>query len=274
MSDEHMQHLQCQTCFVYFPTNQELVRHIGEYRDRERLLLAELERCRMHTARLDGPRNDNDGVDNDDNGDPAENEHVCPYHGCGRKSSFTTRSNLLRHFQTHMECFEVCPFCFETFTQVYRFANHNCKAPPDDRKKTYFDRRNKHLLEVASEELRRLETRKQERGVPNSDSFRPRKLAKKHHVNGSKEASGKMVWDFPETAAIVPSGTAPNNEAPAFTGAGAANNRAWPLSSDDSGWVFTKTSTVTRADESGWAFTNVGGAMHANDTGWAFARHP
>jgi hypothetical protein len=120
MSNEHMQHRQCQTCFVHFPTNQELVHHIEEYRvstlqpfnallieqSEERLLVAKLERCRLHLAQSCDINSDND---DDDDRDGEDDDHEptaqpdqlqCPFHGCKRVEPFTTRGNLVRHFQT------------------------------------------------------------------------------------------------------------------------------------------------------------------------------
>lgn len=119
MSNEHMQHRQCQTCFVHFPTNQELVRHIEEYRvstsqpfnallidqSEERLLVAKLERCRLHLAQ---PYDINSDNDDDDDRDGEDDDHEptarpdqlqCPFRGCERVEVFTTRGNLVRHFQ-------------------------------------------------------------------------------------------------------------------------------------------------------------------------------
>jgi hypothetical protein len=116
-----MQHRQCQICFVQFPTNHELIQHIEEYRvstsqlskaslidhqSKERLLVAELERCRLHLAQSYDINSDDD---EDDDRDEEDDDHEptarpdqlqCPHRGCKRVKPFTTRGNLVRHFQT------------------------------------------------------------------------------------------------------------------------------------------------------------------------------
>lgn len=113
-----MQHRQCQTCFVYFPTNEELIQHIEEYRvstlqpsnvllidhqSEERLLVAKLERCRLHLAQsydIDSDDDDDDEEVDDHEPTARADQLQCPFRRCTRVEPFTTRGNLVRHFQT------------------------------------------------------------------------------------------------------------------------------------------------------------------------------
>ena len=179
-----------------------------------------------------------------------------------------------------VQCYEICPFCHEIITQVYRFANHDCKAPRDKAKNTYLQRRVKHLNEVVTRELNRLnklrdKTRKRKRGDPDSDSVPPQKLVKmKHHVEGSGEASREMAcpldpmkiaaannseWpsDSAELITEVISGGALDNGPPAFAGAGVVVN---------SEWVLTETAATVPSDS---ALGNEAPAV--NNRGWEFA---
>ncbi|KAL2165880.1 hypothetical protein VTG60DRAFT_3694 [Thermothelomyces hinnuleus] len=320
MSNEYLQHLQCQTCFVSFATNRELVGHIEEYRYRERLLVAELERCRLHIARLDeltgGNDSDNDGDgedddeddDDDDDDDQAQNngdgptaQLHCAYPGCRRKSPFTTRSNLIRHFQTHIQCYEPCPFCHEVITQAYKFINHNCKAKPDERKTIYMRRRRTQLAGVVSKEMDRLarlrnKRRKRGREARNPDSFRPPKISKKDH-DWSGEANSKMAfppdsmriaatnnteWDFTKTPVIMPAGSAELVTQVEITTGGAADHgtRAFAgtsIAANNGGWAFAETAGAMSAGSLGINTDMLGdhgfaeAALSSNNDGWAFA---
>ncbi|KAK0628682.1 hypothetical protein B0T17DRAFT_614567 [Bombardia bombarda] len=258
MSDEHMRQLQCQTCFAHFPTNQELFGHIEEYRSRERLLVAELERCRMHIAQLDDPSGGSDSSNSDDDDDD----------GGGGDNNDGPRQNDLK-------CYEPCPFCQEIVTGVRRFMTHDCKATPDEPKDTYLQRRITTLNGAVSKKIDRLEsrrdkTRKRRRGAPDSDSNRPRKMAKSTrdvlptnvalrsdlYVDCSgggnaetmrsldgREIAASDQWNLPEAVAIMPSdptnlatpvkitsGEGGDNRAPAFTELDmAVNSGAWTL---------------------------------------------
>lgn len=157
---EYSQHRQCQICLVQFNENEALLNHIEEFRvssqslipiclpcslriqARERQLLAELERCRMHTSQLYNIQSGNEGtgrlrtelnrpptvmggflaeddgfdeeangcgVDEDESNEEDEGyggddgyDLLCPFEGCARAQAFTDRSNLVRHFQQRM----------------------------------------------------------------------------------------------------------------------------------------------------------------------------
>lgn len=63
---------------------------------RERLLLAELERCRMHLEKSNNEEQENDGPES-----PSPLDSLtCPYKPCSRNDPYTSRGNLARHFQT------------------------------------------------------------------------------------------------------------------------------------------------------------------------------
>ena len=129
MSDEINQQRQCQTCWVYFLTNDSLRDHLDRYRvstsqpsrsspnlfvqSQERALSANLEQCRAHSSQLnseyDTPYDAHDGDDDHAYGDvhdpaflkgndkPAD-QLYCPHEECNRSIPFTKRNRLIRHF--------------------------------------------------------------------------------------------------------------------------------------------------------------------------------
>ncbi|KAK1843038.1 hypothetical protein CCHR01_14343 [Colletotrichum chrysophilum] len=174
MADEYTQHRQCQTCYVHFSSSHELTDHIERYRSRERLLLAELERCRMHIAQCD------DAISNKGSGDDCTEGADqgllaalnCPFDGCERTEPYTTRGNLVRHFQKHVQCNEICPFCGEVFRQVHRYLRHDCKGKEDESKKVFVQHRVAQFHKDVSRELDALQGRgkKRRRVIPDSCS--------------------------------------------------------------------------------------------------------
>ncbi|KAH8878685.1 hypothetical protein GQ53DRAFT_82358 [Thozetella sp. PMI_491] len=115
---EYTEHHQCQTCFVQFPTNEKLLSHLDEYKLLERRLVAALEECRMHLdlsynltlVECITPEGDND-----------INELNCP--SCDREP-LRSEAALLRHYETHVPCYEACPCCRDVYTQVSKFRRH------------------------------------------------------------------------------------------------------------------------------------------------------
>ncbi|CZT49197.1 uncharacterized protein RSE6_10002 [Rhynchosporium secalis] len=93
MSNEYMQHSQCQTCFVDYSINHELMQNIDTYRSEERLLVARLERCRLLLACI-GYADDRIRDSEDDNPEPIARLQ-CPDLLCKRLEQYTTRSNLM-----------------------------------------------------------------------------------------------------------------------------------------------------------------------------------
>ncbi|CZT12490.1 uncharacterized protein RCO7_07686 [Rhynchosporium graminicola] len=93
MSNEYMQHSQCQTCFVDYSINHESMQNIDTYRSEERLLVARLERCRLLLACI-GYADDRIRDSEDDNPEPIARLQ-CPDLLCKRLEKYTTRSNLM-----------------------------------------------------------------------------------------------------------------------------------------------------------------------------------
>ncbi|PVH70791.1 hypothetical protein DL98DRAFT_577699 [Cadophora sp. DSE1049] len=324
MSNEHMQHSQCQTCFVHFPTNQELIQHIEEYRSEERLLVARLERCRLHLAQSydigrgeaddedrDGEDDDHDGKD-DDHEPTAPDQLQCPARGCKRVNPFTTRGNLVRHFQTHIQCYEMCPSCQEIFTQVDRFVRHDCKHRSDKPKDIYIQRRVAQFNSIVTKQLNMLQsppshTKRRAQGLADSVSTRAQKMVKTTQIsvlptNTSLQSllsvACSMATEDESTSHSEPlKVTAANDTDGTFAKAAAmrhsnhteltfpsqttidtpANDGGWALANstiptNDSGWAFAGTAPAMPANDSGWAFTETVPAMPANDSGWAFTK--
>ncbi|KAK3938108.1 hypothetical protein QBC46DRAFT_460450 [Diplogelasinospora grovesii] len=256
MSDEHTQHRQYQTCFVHFPTNQELVDHVEEYRYWERILAAEMERCRMHIPQSNDFNGRNDSDDDSDDDGNREDDHrelaarpdplQCPFGRCDRKVPFTTRGNLVRHFQTHIRCYEMLQNDFRK------------------RKRGAADSGSTHA-------------RKMVRMI--RDSVLPANAALQSHlpVDCSMATSGELARpaDKPEIAAINDTERILAETAATLT----ANNAeltipaevTTSMPADDGGWAFTETTTSTLANDGGWAFAETTTSTLTNDGGWAFA---
>ncbi|KAM5361006.1 hypothetical protein ACJA88_014624 [Fusarium oxysporum] len=159
MANEYKQHLQCQTCFVRFSSNQHLLDHIEDYRARERLLLAELERCRMHLEKPNSEEQDDDESASHSPSDPL----TCPYRSCSRNDPYTSRGNLVRHFQTHVDCYETCPFCFDPIVKVHRYNRHHHESSPDDPKSIFMEQRIANFNATVSKDLDRWQDRRSAR---------------------------------------------------------------------------------------------------------------
>ena len=263
----------------------------------------------------DGDGDGNDDGDGDGDGPTAElNLLRCPFRGCDRNEAFSTRGNLVRHFQTrpfsHLAivkvakyrtdilCHEMCPFCQEIFTQVYRFIKHDCKADLDHAKNTYLQYRYTQLARMARKELNRLQslpikTGKRKRGTGDSDSIRARKMIRmirdsawpanaslQPHlpVNCSVATDGELACP-PDTIKI----TATNNAEGLLAETVAimtANNEELAIPADvsssmpanDGGWAFAETAATVPANDGGWAFAETNATMAAIDGGWAFAK--
>lgn len=142
---DYIQHRQCQTCFTLFPSNQKLFDHIEEYRvsrpllnltcfpeptmeqSRERLLVAELELCRMHIAQSTNAISVEDSYDScvgdEDRHDSSIQPNIfhCPFDKCDKGGPYATRGNLVRHFQTRT-------FLTSIFVRRARLMNVRCRC--------------------------------------------------------------------------------------------------------------------------------------------------
>ncbi|KAM6513306.1 hypothetical protein FALCPG4_015744 [Fusarium falciforme] len=123
---------------------------------RERLLLAELERCRMHLAALDntsGEEEEEEEEEDEPGSSSQSNPLLCPFKSCSRSEPYTTRGNLVRHCKTHVDCFEMCPFCHEYFVKVNQYDRHNHNSSPHDPKSIFMGERTINLNATVSKKL-------------------------------------------------------------------------------------------------------------------------
>ncbi|EXK75728.1 hypothetical protein FOQG_19508 [Fusarium oxysporum f. sp. raphani 54005] len=99
----------CQRCEQCFFTIEALDDHVQDYMTRELLLLGRIARCRLHRPiiELDYARNQ---------------KQECPKNGC--EQNIRDKSNLKRHFESHIDCYCICPSCSEGFSMTDAFLRH------------------------------------------------------------------------------------------------------------------------------------------------------
>ncbi|KAF1993220.1 hypothetical protein P154DRAFT_82954 [Amniculicola lignicola CBS 123094] len=113
----------------------------------------------------DYSNNDEDGNGDDDDAGSGWDDDArlqCPYPACNRKRVFNTRQGLVRHFQLHVQCYEMCVFCRDSFHRIRPFLMHQCgaKMRADDKaKEFYMKERCAQLQRYATETLRRMLSR-------------------------------------------------------------------------------------------------------------------
>ncbi|PVH90667.1 hypothetical protein DM02DRAFT_678465, partial [Periconia macrospinosa] len=182
--------LVCQICFKPFGTNRALREHIGDFQLEAQQLTARLLEAQAHLPSLDSQHHavsncnmeachsDNDGSsddggadnDQDDDGDendassgdcvPGWEDHTglqCPYPVC--KKRFKKRQGLVRHFQLHLPCYEICVYCRDSFHRVRPFLRHQCiaKTRGDDKAKVFYTKeRCAQLRRYANETLHQM----------------------------------------------------------------------------------------------------------------------
>lgn len=182
MLDEINQQRQCQTCSVCFPTNDELRDHLDGYRSQERLLSAKLEQCRAHSSPLDDEHDTSYDAHDYDNGyadgdahdstlvrrnDKPADQLCCPHEECDRDRPFSKRTRLVRHFALHVQCKEVCVYCFKVFKVASQYIAHaDTHKDADMTKNSYTRQICDRLREIAAEGLDKcqgVETKKRTR---------------------------------------------------------------------------------------------------------------
>lgn len=116
----------------------------------------------MHLTALDNTSGEEGEEEEEVEDEPgsSSNPLLCPFKPCGRSEPYTTRGNLVRHCKTHVDCFEMCPFCHEFFVKVNQYDRHNHKSSPDDPKSIFMEERTINLNATVSKKLdQRLEHR-------------------------------------------------------------------------------------------------------------------
>ncbi|PVI02630.1 hypothetical protein DM02DRAFT_653294 [Periconia macrospinosa] len=232
--------LLCQICFKPFGTIQALRDHIGDFQARQleiQQLTARMLEAQAHLPSLENQHHaicndDGGGTDNDeddDGGDDAgSGDHPrlqCPYPACDREKLFNRRQGLLRHFQSHVQCYETCVFCRTSFNRVRLFLIHQCKAKTrvDDKAKEYY-------MKERCAQLRRYATESLHQMLAREDTSHERTRKRGHEVMNecSERPSPQMTtvdadrW-FPvdnspgnEPASNMPQVSNPNTDAVAF----------------------------------------------------------
>ncbi|KAK1722915.1 uncharacterized protein BDZ83DRAFT_408407 [Colletotrichum acutatum] len=170
MMGENSKCIQCQTCFAAFDTIQNLRDHVGEYQREAHALMARLREILAHLPPLDKQRppshgnldegdrdlgaDDGEDTDKDDSADL--DGLFCPYPACDRGQAFQTKQAQIRHYETHIPCYEICVFCRYSFVQARKYIAHNCKAKPtshDQWRDQYRKERCAQLHQQAAEKL-------------------------------------------------------------------------------------------------------------------------
>ncbi|KAL2695083.1 hypothetical protein AAEP93_004144 [Penicillium crustosum] len=187
---------QCQTCFNSFGTQQELRDHIADYQASTlefQLLTARLLEVQAHLPRkhqnpeIDGLQADNIIADcitrdwdteqeNDDSSNLADNGYdiddsddgnlrdqdddltstKCPHSRCRHKGRFLNRAGLERHFESHVQCHEICIYCRQLFQQTRQYIRHTCltrQKANDDERDFYRKERCTQLKRISADKL-------------------------------------------------------------------------------------------------------------------------
>ncbi|KAL6240425.1 hypothetical protein RBB50_012626 [Rhinocladiella similis] len=182
--------LRCHVCYRHFSTTKALSDHVSSYQLEAQQLIARLLEIQAHLPRLhkndadDADDNDSSSYDDDDDDDDENdggddnngNEVVdvsppgsaldhsekdrtkrqCPYPNCHRKMRFKRRNDLVRHYETHIRCYEICVFCRDTFTWLRKYIRHKCsirKRKSDEANEFYRKERCKQLRRSAIHSL-------------------------------------------------------------------------------------------------------------------------
>ncbi|KAJ3573568.1 hypothetical protein NPX13_g4653 [Xylaria arbuscula] len=271
---------------------------------REQLLIQELHQCRLHIERAASTGYDNSDL-SDDGDNTDEITHLsdthndrkppfyCPHIECDRKQPYTTRGNLVRHFATHIACYELCT-CGEVFTRAHRFLRHNCQKSTEANN-VYIQRRIGHLNAKVKINLDRLErggkyTRKRKQTQAEFQSIKKRKPVTSRNNILSMDPISQNHNAIPSNAYInsgpskVPglSPVASTNNVNLSPSEGTATNTMpdntnWEpvitcqAADSDGGWAFMEPAAVVPSVNDGWAFAEPASNLRAGDNGWAFA---
>ncbi|KAK0368954.1 hypothetical protein CLIM01_13689 [Colletotrichum limetticola] len=262
----------------------------------------------MHIAQCcdDDDDNDDDAISNKGSGgDCSDRAHQgplaqpstlhCPFDGCERNEPYTTRGNLVRHFQKHVPCNEICPFCGEVFKQVHRYMRHDCKSNEDGSKRLFVQQRITQFNKDVSRELDALQShgKKRLRAIPDSNSEQAATAEGFSEPIAEFDAPGGAPYQLGSAKAIdgEPKTKAQKLEAPArsldesmaIMGAKRECDLQFTAEEVDGEWAFASTGTLACAsndiwgglDQSAlgygeWAFANPGVNSTINNADWSF----
>ncbi|RSM08834.1 hypothetical protein CDV31_007973 [Fusarium ambrosium] len=216
---------QC-TCLAFFPTIELLEEHLQDLQAQKEYHSAQVQRCRRHR------RADDNGHDHarDTTDDPNPKLRSCPFKGCSRGKDFSTKQHLDRHFETHVECNEVCVFCIKkTFMLVSEFVRH-AKQHSDERdniKVGYMNAICERLKEKSAKEFRAAKLnihsmqttleagdmkRKQDAADLGEPIHRPKRIMGAHPLQNDSQA----VHDAPPRPTVMPFVPCVTNETPMY----------------------------------------------------------
>ncbi|KAK3312490.1 hypothetical protein B0H66DRAFT_570725 [Apodospora peruviana] len=159
----------CQSCPKHFSSNEELKEHALDYQLRVTRAVERVNACQSRLKKAihilvlcmrhedgsagavgyDELASDGDGdSDSDSDGDldfdsryVRQNKDLqCPQPGCGGGSF--DRKSLRRHYETHVQCAEECPFCGKTLVRVSQAKRHRHECQKAKRKDTVGSQRN------------------------------------------------------------------------------------------------------------------------------------
>ncbi|KAI1496547.1 hypothetical protein F5X99DRAFT_422023 [Biscogniauxia marginata] len=149
MSGKIDQLWQCNFCSAYFASNELLQLHFNEYRSRA----AEAARCLAH-ANANAGEDFEHCSENEYETPKIRKDTCCPYTKCNRLDPFTKGQRLRVHFRQHVECEEVCVFCFKVFRVASEYIRH-ARGHSDaiEEKTTYTNKRCQKLVIRADQEL-------------------------------------------------------------------------------------------------------------------------
>ncbi|PNY18825.1 Uncharacterized protein TCAP_07504 [Tolypocladium capitatum] len=172
----------CQTCYVTFDSIDALREHIWWYQEAQLHLPPRQHRvpwsqsyrpfCDHCTSwphyENDTPEGDTsvepDDENNDNGRDDGEDDppapagkgqtFSCPDPKCNK--TFTRIARLLPHFGKHVQCFEICVFCREPFSEAFSFLKHKCQnLKRSTAKKYYMRERHSQLRKYVIDKLAR-----------------------------------------------------------------------------------------------------------------------
>ncbi|KAK1658514.1 hypothetical protein BDP55DRAFT_637745 [Colletotrichum godetiae] len=201
---ENSQKTQCQTCFAVFDKHQTLRDHVDAYQREAHALMARLREVQAHLPPLDeqnqachGSLNEDDR-DFDDNDDEDTDRDdfadldglICPYPTCDRKEAFKTKQAQIRHYETHVPCYEICVFCRDSFVQVRKYIAHICKA-----KATSYDQWRDQYRKERCTQLHRQAAEKLDEML-DLDSKAPRKEDSRKRARDAEEKCADQVHTY------------------------------------------------------------------------------
>ncbi|KAI9853843.1 MAG: hypothetical protein M1813_001789 [Trichoglossum hirsutum] len=148
MADQARPQWSCAYCGRCFATQKAIRNHIETERLRIGDLIEQLRIAFLHSTSpysthttedshdetvgdSDGSVPDNqsskhESIDQSNKGDRLR----CPFPSCNGEETYTKKTNMFRHYQTHIECNEKCAFCKKPFNRLRKLVKHleDCKV--------------------------------------------------------------------------------------------------------------------------------------------------